>query len=352
MANVVEGLMSETCFIKQKKKKNFTTIDNTCIRDERLSWKEKGIHTYLMSLPEDWKIFVSEIVKHSRDGKSALYSAIQTLESYGYIKRIRNRDKNGRFEETVYYVYEEPTDNVTPLSENPDVVNPDMVEPDTENQTQLITNILTTNKQKTEPTNSNPQSDEIVSANTTVSESVFYTKIKELFSGEYPFDKNFENDVKSKLVEYKLSEDCIGDYLSYVFERTKLASPTKSFEGLYRKLALASSIVRDYKISSSSQNSSKQSEKNQCDIEYIKCPICGTKFDIVTFYCPKCNASWNDITKNNELGLHISKTIYEMSPEKREEYYKVRREREKASPRHFLTTQELEQLYKEFGIID
>lgn len=351
MANVVEGLMSETCFIKQKKKKNFTTIDNTCIRDERLSWKEKGIHTYLMSLPEDWKIFVSEIVKHSRDGKSALYSAIQTLESYGYIKRIRNRDKNGRFEETVYYVYEEPIDNVTPLSENPDVVNPDMVEPDTENQTQLITNILTTNKQKTEPTNSNPQSDEIVSANTTVSESVFYTKIKELFSGEYPFDKNFENDVKSKLVEYKLSEDCIGDYLSYVFERTKLASPKKSFEGLYRTLALSSSVARDFvNCSLAKKNNNVDSAENK--IIYIDCPVCGNKFDRYIFNCPECNASVDDIEKHDERNLEITKRLYQMPSEQKEAFYKELEKRSMATQRKFLTTEERNQLYRDFGLID
>ena len=92
---VTGGLVSESYFVKQHRKENFTILDNTCIRDSNLSWKAKGVHTYLMSLPDDWKIHISEIVNHSCDGKAALYSAIQMLEHYGDIKKIRNRRKDG-----------------------------------------------------------------------------------------------------------------------------------------------------------------------------------------------------------------------------------------------------------------
>ena len=69
MGNVAGGLVSETYFIKQRKKEKFTILDNTCIQDCNLSWKAKGVHTYLMSLPEDWKIHISEIVKRSDQGE-------------------------------------------------------------------------------------------------------------------------------------------------------------------------------------------------------------------------------------------------------------------------------------------
>lgn len=46
--------MSETYFVKHHKKTKFTVLDNTCVQDKELSWKSKGVHTYLMSLPDDW----------------------------------------------------------------------------------------------------------------------------------------------------------------------------------------------------------------------------------------------------------------------------------------------------------
>lgn len=185
------GLVSETYFVKQHRKDNFTILDNTCIRDDRISWKAKGVHTYLMSLPDDWKIHISEIVNHSSDGKAALYSAIQMLEEYGYIKKIRNRRKDGCFENTVYQVFESPEakdadTDVHPLTDFPDVDNPDMDYPVLDNRTLLTTNKLNTDKQRTELTN--PESEK-------VSESVFVKIIKGLFGGEYPFDKNFESSV-------------------------------------------------------------------------------------------------------------------------------------------------------------
>ena len=43
--------------IRRIKKENpFIMLDKTCINDNRLSWKAKGLHTYIMGLPDDWKI--------------------------------------------------------------------------------------------------------------------------------------------------------------------------------------------------------------------------------------------------------------------------------------------------------
>ena len=36
------------------KDKNYTTINNTGLKDKRLSWKAKGILAYILTLPDDW----------------------------------------------------------------------------------------------------------------------------------------------------------------------------------------------------------------------------------------------------------------------------------------------------------
>jgi hypothetical protein len=78
--------MAETKFIRGRKDRNYTVMDNTFLKDVRLSWKAKGVMAYLLSLPDDWQIYLSEIETHSPDGKSSLASAINELKEYGYLK--------------------------------------------------------------------------------------------------------------------------------------------------------------------------------------------------------------------------------------------------------------------------
>lgn len=337
--------MSETYFVKHHKKTKFTVLDNTCVQDKELSWKSKGVHTYLMSLPDDWKIYITELVNHSTDGKAALYSAIQELEKHGYVRKIRNRRENGRFDSTVYYVFEKPNliNDDSPLTDFPDVENPDMEKPDLENQQLLNTNNTNyLNIQNTELTNYESQ---------TVSELVFENYIKELFGGEYPFDKNFESDVMKKLESFQLSEQNLESYLKYVFERTRLANPSKSFEGLFRKLALSNSISRDFKLS----NHCKQEEKAAAALpksKQIECSICHTVFNEIDYYCPSCQLSIDAIKDNDNLEITIKRKLYEMTNEERIKYETALQTLVKQKGRGFLTAKEQLQFYKDYGILN
>ena len=343
--------MSETYFVKQHRKDNFTILDNTCIRDSNLSWKAKGVHTYLMSLPDDWKIHISEIVNHSCDGKAALYSAIQMLEHYGYIKKIRNRKKNGCFENTVYQVFEAPESvtadvEVLPLSDFPDMENPVL-----DNRTLLTTNELNTDKQRTELTNSDCKS----RTEQSVGESVFINIIKVLFSGEYPFDKNFEAAVLKHLADAGIEETNLEAFLKYVFERTKLGNVQKSFEGLYRKLALANSIARDFK-NSSFHKKDEESNQKELKIKYIDCPICSTRFKEFDFNCPTCGVSTREIEDQTQTNFIIKKKVYEMNDSEKQRYETDYEERmnqiKQKTGRPFLTEEERVQFWKEYGLLD
>ena len=77
--------MAETKFIRTKKERNYTTLDNTFIRDTTLSWKAKGVMTYLLSLPDDWVVYLSEIQKHASDGRDSLRTAVAELLEKGYL---------------------------------------------------------------------------------------------------------------------------------------------------------------------------------------------------------------------------------------------------------------------------
>ncbi|NHM91467.1 MULTISPECIES: DnaD domain protein [Staphylococcus] len=91
-----------------KESGNFVTVHKDFIHDSNISWKAKGILLYLLSRPDDWQIYETELVKHSVDGLSGLKSGIKELEKIGYIQRNRKRDAKGRLKEYEYAVYEQP----------------------------------------------------------------------------------------------------------------------------------------------------------------------------------------------------------------------------------------------------
>ncbi|GIW49172.1 MAG: replication protein [Caloramator sp.] len=99
-------------FRVQKSKENpYIMINKFGIFDNRLSFKAKGILVYMLSRPDDWQFYESEILKHTSDGKDSLKNGIKELIKYGYIVRHEKREL-GRFAGYEYIVYEMPVDVV------------------------------------------------------------------------------------------------------------------------------------------------------------------------------------------------------------------------------------------------
>lgn len=92
----------------RKRPNNFVMIDKTFLEDERLSFKAKGILAYLLSKPDNWKVIVGNLVKYSKDGKSAVYAGLKELKECGYYVKTPIRSEDGRrisrWESTVYEV--------------------------------------------------------------------------------------------------------------------------------------------------------------------------------------------------------------------------------------------------------
>lgn len=101
--------------VEKCKDKPFVMVDKTVLKETTISWKAKGILVYLLSLPDDWKIYESELSTHSCDGIKSTRSGIKELIKAGYIVRQKKRTK-GRFMGYEYIVYEHPT--VMPKTEN------------------------------------------------------------------------------------------------------------------------------------------------------------------------------------------------------------------------------------------
>ena len=148
--------MGNTSFIREKKERDYTVINNTVLKDERLSWKAKGVFCYLLSLPEDWVIYQSELLKHSTDGRESLRNAINELEEYGYLIIDKKRDEKGHFT-SIYKIIENPNEKTE--SGKTDTENPTREnrhgKTESENPTLLNTNKQNTNKQNTNKQNTN-----------------------------------------------------------------------------------------------------------------------------------------------------------------------------------------------------
>jgi hypothetical protein len=99
---------------------NFTIISNDWLRDERLSFKARGLLAYIESHTIEWQISVTWLAGHSVEGKEALRSAIAELELYGYLKR-EQENIGGRFGEVKWITQDPVTDY--PLAENPSAEN-------------------------------------------------------------------------------------------------------------------------------------------------------------------------------------------------------------------------------------
>lgn len=78
------------------------------VEDAELSWKAKGLMSYLFSKPDDWEIYQSQLVKMSTDGKASVRSIINELIDKGYMTRQSKRKDNGDFDGYVYTLHEKP----------------------------------------------------------------------------------------------------------------------------------------------------------------------------------------------------------------------------------------------------
>lgn len=103
--------MGEKNILRINKNKNnpYTMINKNVLQDERLSWKARGLMGYLLSLPDDWVIYLEELERHSdKDGRESLASGIKELIGLDYIVREQSRAEKGKFGAWTYTVFESP----------------------------------------------------------------------------------------------------------------------------------------------------------------------------------------------------------------------------------------------------
>lgn len=136
--------------VRAKRKTNFTIIGNTGLKDKRLSLKAKGLLAYMLSLPDDWTFYETELMEHSKDGRDSVRKGLQELEQSGYLVRFQKREGKGKFGQKDWKIYDEPDiSTISPQTENPSTDKPLSGNPMSDNPTLPSTNEPSTNKPST-----------------------------------------------------------------------------------------------------------------------------------------------------------------------------------------------------------
>ena len=139
-----------TIFRTNKQQHHYVIMDKRFLDQQPdLSWKAKGILSYLLAKPDDWEVNKADIIKRAKDQRDAVSSGLEELETAGYLVRTVERNPDGTFRRHVYNVFEVPAKeyNTQPLTDNPEVDhpltgfpevdNPEVVYPEVDNPPQL-----------------------------------------------------------------------------------------------------------------------------------------------------------------------------------------------------------------------
>lgn len=115
-----------------EKNKNYTTMSNYHLRDKKLSYKAKGLLSFMLSLPDTWDYSMNGLVSVSKENIGSIRTILHELEENRYLIRSRYQNNKGQFQYE-YSIYEHP------YTENPHTVIPN-----TEEYAQINTNIINT----------------------------------------------------------------------------------------------------------------------------------------------------------------------------------------------------------------
>ena len=93
--------------IRVVKNKNYSVMSNYHLQDKKLSFKAKGLLSYMLSLPDNWKYTIKGISKESKESEKNVRTVLKELESHKYLVIVKKQNSLGRFVYE-YFVYEKP----------------------------------------------------------------------------------------------------------------------------------------------------------------------------------------------------------------------------------------------------
>ena len=134
---------------RTEKVNDYAVIAKHHLKNKALSYKAKGLMTFMLCVPDDWDYSMAGLAVLASDGIDGVRSGIKELEKHGYLTRRRIRDASGKLGDIEYTIHEIPqplcnieanepltkpsSNHDSPTSEMPILENPTLVSPTLEN---------------------------------------------------------------------------------------------------------------------------------------------------------------------------------------------------------------------------
>lgn len=230
----------KTTIVRAKRSSNFTILSNHGLKNKELSYKAKGLLAYMLSLPDDWQFYVTELTNHATDGQSGIRSGLKELEEQGYLTRKQKRKKDGTFEPITWTIRDEPA--FSPDDEKPQADKPYTDKPQAENHTLLNTN--NTNDlyiQSTKETNMSGKPENAV-------ERIPYKEIITYLNEKADRDYKFTANNNRKLIRERWNEGYrYEDFKQVIDNMTKLWGDSEKMKPYLRPITLFGNKFDEYR---------------------------------------------------------------------------------------------------------
>lgn len=108
----------------------FTRILNQALQDERLSFKARGLLSYMLSKPDNFRFYLDELTKYTTEGKDSIRAGLKELEKFGYVNRYQVKNDRGKIQSWELDIYESPSlcpESGFPVVENPTLITNDNI---------------------------------------------------------------------------------------------------------------------------------------------------------------------------------------------------------------------------------
>lgn len=96
----------------KKEAGRFVSLDKTVLHDSRLSLQAKGLHSYMMSMPDDWVFYETELQRHFTNGRDSIRKTMRELQTFGYLVKRQSKNPDGTFGMAEMWLYETPQPTV------------------------------------------------------------------------------------------------------------------------------------------------------------------------------------------------------------------------------------------------
>lgn len=133
--------------VYKKLTSDYTVVANQILR-HNLSLKALGLYLYIINKPNGWDFSRAGVAAQVADGESSIRTAIEELESVGFLIRERSRDENGKLGGMNWIITDTPI--LKPVDDFPPVDKPPVDKPPVDKTRQVNTNKVNTKKESTE----------------------------------------------------------------------------------------------------------------------------------------------------------------------------------------------------------